>query len=89
MSVLDPAAPLKQAHSYSSQHRKQLESSSLCGCFYCETNFEPARIEEWIDDEDTALCPNCGIDSVIGDASGVTVKDADFMRRMHNFWFER
>ncbi|RZJ42474.1 MAG: cytoplasmic protein [Brevundimonas sp.] len=70
-------------------HRKQVEQSSLCGCFYCETNFEPARVEEWTDDDDTALCPNCGIDSVIGDASGVAVTDADFIRRMHNYWFER
>ena len=42
------------------------------------TVFKPADILEWTDDDQTALCPNCGIDSVIGDKSGYPVTDLDF-----------
>lgn len=89
MSDSDPAAQLKQAHILASLHRKQIEKSAVCGCFFCETRFDSARIEEWTDEGDTALCPNCGVDSVIGDASRLAVTDPDFLRRMRIFWFER
>ncbi|WP_245197274.1 hypothetical protein [Labrys sp. LIt4] len=47
-----------------------------------------AKIEEWIDDSaGTALCPECGIDSVIGSASGYPVDDRDFLEAMHELWF--
>ena len=51
---------------------------------YC---FKPADILEWTDDDQTALCPNCGIDSVIGDKSGYPVTDLDFLKQMHTYWF--
>jgi hypothetical protein len=36
--------------------------------------------------QQTALCPNCGIDSVIGDNSGVKITER-FLRKMRNAWF--
>ncbi|MFT3808618.1 MAG: hypothetical protein QM698_01740 [Micropepsaceae bacterium] len=44
-------------------------------------------IEDWCDDDDTALCPKCGIDSVIGDASGFPVERA-FLIQMRARYFE-
>ncbi|MNY70734.1 hypothetical protein D3C86_2089260 [compost metagenome] len=79
----------QQAHQHSSAHRSQIEASAKCGCFYCLNVFAPSQIEEWVDDDDTALCPRCGIDSVIGDASGVPVTNANFMQSMQNLWFQR
>jgi len=49
--------------------------TEVCGCFYCLERFTPNEIEEWIDDENgekalaTALCPKCGMDSVLGNAA--------------------
>ena len=38
---------------------------------------------EWIDEDGiTALCPECGMDAVIGDASGYTV-DKNLMKEMN------
>jgi hypothetical protein len=34
-----------------------------------------------------ALCPHCGIDSVIGDASGYEISPT-FLARMHEAWFK-
>ncbi len=47
--------------------RNELESSALCGCFGCEQIYDPKLIEEWVNDRggDTAICPKCGIDSVV------------------------
>jgi len=33
----------------------------------------PNEIQDWTDDGDTALCPKCGIDSVIGSVSGYPI----------------
>lgn len=35
-----------------------------CVCYYCCTKFTASDIKEWVDKGQTALCPNCGIDSV-------------------------
>jgi hypothetical protein len=51
--------------------------------------YAPSEIREWVDtDETTALCPRCGIDSVIGSASGYQLSE-DFLKKMHRYWFER
>lgn len=58
-----------------------------CGCFYCLRVFDPSEIEEWIEDErDTALCPYCGIDSVIGESSGYPLT-REFLAEMQQYWF--
>lgn len=38
-----------------------------CACYYCSSKFQKNEIEEWVDDEQTAICPHCHIDSVITD----------------------
>ena len=74
------------AHDHSSNHRTELERSETCGCFYCMAIFPPVLITEWIEDGQTALCPKCEIDSVIGSASGYRITK-DFLDRMHAYWF--
>ena len=49
------------AHEWSSYHRETLKESNVCGCFYCLKVFAPSEIEDWTDDDDTALCPKCGM----------------------------
>lgn len=69
------------AHKHSSKHRAQLEASNACACFFCFRKFGHAEIKKWVDAGQTALCPHCGIDSVLGNAS-VRIDDA-FLRNMH------
>lgn len=58
-----------------------------CGCFYCLRVFDPSEIEKWIEDEaDTALCPYCEIDSVIGESAGYPLTRA-FLEEMNRYWF--
>jgi hypothetical protein len=76
------------AHAASSSHREQVIASDRCGCFYCLKIFPPAEIKEWTDNEATALCPICGIDSVLGSRTGVPIT-TEFLLRMRQYWFDR
>ena len=75
-----------QAHKHSIYHRQEIKSSRLCGCFHCVSIYQPSLIMEWTDNETTALCPKCGIDSVIGSASNFPITDR-FLSAMNNYWF--
>lgn len=74
------------AHDHCTYHRAELENSTVCGCFYCLSIFPPSEITEWIDEDQTALCPNCPVDSLIGSASGYPIT-REFLQRMHDHWF--
>ena len=83
---------LKKAHPHSFGNKAELEKSTKCGCFYCVEIYEPKEIYDWVskgigDEKDTALCPYCGIDAVIGDASGFDIS-TEFLNEMYNYWFE-
>lgn len=84
MKEVDPT--IRAAHKHSSRHREELLKSECCGCFHCCKVFPPSAIVEWTDGDTCAFCPECGIDSVIGSASGYPI-DAAFLRRMHDHWF--
>jgi NAD-dependent SIR2 family protein deacetylase len=77
---------LQAAHEHCSLNRVELQSSATCGCFYCFAVFAPAEISEWTDNGQTALCPKCPVDSVIGSASGFPITP-EFLHRMHDRWF--
>ena len=74
------------AHKHSSKHRAELEKSEKCGCFFCLRIYSPSEIEDWTDGENTAICPYCSVDSVIGDASGYPITK-EFLQEMRNYWF--
>ena len=80
--------PHIEAHKHSSAHRSSLEKDQVCGCFYCLSIFSPQEIEEWISDKggDTAICPYCGIDSIIGAGAGYPINQ-EFLTKMKNHWF--
>jgi hypothetical protein len=82
---------LIQAHTHSSHHRVEILQSETCGCFCCLSIIKPEDIEFWVDEVDgigqTAICPNCGIDSVIGSASGYVI-DSHFLTKMEKYWFK-
>ena len=75
------------AHQYCNNNKEMLLKDSVCGCFYCLEIFSPTEIERWIDSkQDTALCPHCGIDSVIGESAGYPITK-EFLTEMNKYWF--
>ena len=77
---------VRTAHDHSTKHRLEVMASDKCGCFYCLGVFSPHEIVEWIDAGETAMCPRCGIDSVIGSKSGYPLTQ-QFLEEMHLHWF--
>src|SRR5262245_50647288 len=77
---------LRRAHDHSIRHFAELWRSGLCGCFCCLDVFEFEDVREWTDGGQTALCPSCGIDSVIGDGSGFPITE-EFLAAMEARWF--
>lgn len=75
-----------KAHRYSNNNREILDKSARCGCFYCLNIYSPHKIIAWTDNGETAICPYCGIDSIIGDASGVLLS-MEFLTTMYKTWF--
>ena len=84
---------LELAHSFSNNHKPELEKDKICGCFCCLTIFDPAEIKEWIIEDNpcdyrgAAICPYCDIDSVIGASSGFPITK-EFLSTMKHRWFE-
>ena len=81
---------MRQLHSFSSDHRREIEASEQVGCFYCSSVYDPKAIEEWVDEAEdgngtTALCAKCGIDSVL---PGTKVElSPEVLADMREFWF--
>jgi hypothetical protein len=79
-----------RAHKRSIHHREEVLASAVCGCFHCCQIFPPAAIHDWTDHREevgqTALCPKCGIDSVIGSASAYPITQ-EFLVAMSAHWF--
>jgi hypothetical protein len=85
-----PATGHVAAHKHSIRQRDEILTSEVCGCFFCLAVFPPSEIKEWVDTIDgigqTALCPKCGIDSVIGSNSGYPI-EPEFLNQMRKHWF--
>ncbi len=86
-------ADVRDAHKHSSRHRTEILASAWCGCFSCISIFPPHQIDNWTDNAHgekeslwTALCPRCGMDTVIGDNSGLPITKA-FLTEMRRYWF--
>lgn len=75
------------AHGYSANNRDALRNDKQCGCFFCLKIFSPTEINEWVEDKSgTAICPYCGVDSVIGEGCGYPITE-EFLEEMHRYCF--
>ena len=83
---------LSYPHRYCSNNRALIAVSDSCGCFYCLETFPGTDVVEWIHEDprkpaNTALCPRCGIDSVL--PSPPVELNKKFLAAMDKHWFER
>lgn len=64
--------------------RRVIEISQLCGCYYCVNLFYPSDIKEWVSDipGDTAICPKCGIDSVVPYNEAMDGEPEEFLNKL-------
>ena len=85
----DQNAHLDDAHGHCYANGVEIARSSECGCFYCLELYPPTLISDWADAENngTAICPKCGVDSVLGSASSYPLT-RDFLTDMRRRFFD-
>jgi hypothetical protein len=77
---------IRHAAKFAIHNRNQLERVNICGCYYCFKIFEPKEIKEWVDEDDTAMCPYCEIDSVLPEAPDCIITE-DLLKKINKYYF--
>lgn len=85
-----PPQDLDAIHQLCFGNEQLLGQSAQAGCFQCLNVFPADAVNSWIADKPnrTAVCPRCGIDSVLADSMGLDVS-ADLLEALHNRYFSR
>lgn len=75
---------LESARSHSLDNEMEILASKECGCFFCRSHFSARDVADWDyqNGHTQAICPECGMASVIGDASGYEITK-DFLKEMN------
>jgi hypothetical protein len=60
---------LQRLYQHSRLNRRFMLPGSTCRCFHCLEEFPVEEISHWTDEGNTALCPRCGIDSVLSSSA--------------------
>ena len=82
-----PGAPLliRAVPNFAIGNRHQLELSTEAGCFHCLAVFDSRQVTRYVEDDETAVCPRCGIEAVLGSASGYGLTRKE-LKRLRNWW---
>ena len=75
---------IKEVIISATDNRESLSKVTDCTCYHCLNTFETQAITEWCDEGLTALCPNCGVDSIIPGKD----YEENFLIEASNYWFE-
>ena len=77
---------MKKLHAYASHNKHLVEQSEKCYCFHCKGVFNSSEIGSYLENEESALCPNCNVDAIIPDGIDDTI-DESVIADMHDYWF--
>lgn len=78
----------RDEHKKSFKNFEAVRQSKMCGCFSCKKIFNANKVIDFVTERDgqkTALCPYCGIDSVIQD-SNIQITP-ELLNKMNREWF--
>ena len=84
-TVEEPYASYRQ---HAVDNEIEIVQSNTCGCFFCRSIFSARDVNDWYSDDRgmSALCPECGMDAVIGDASGIKI-DKPLLKQMNVLFY--
>jgi TPR repeat protein len=73
-----------ELHKHAANNEIEILHSTNCSCFFCRQTYSARKVNDWINDDRgvTAICPECGMDAVIGDACGI-VLDKVLLKEMN------
>ncbi len=75
---------LAHLHKKSLKNRTDIENAKRCGCFYCLSIYPSHQVTEYWDNGETAVCPECGIDSVVCDSQDLLLT-RKFLRTLRHY----
>lgn len=82
---------LRRLHRYCNFNRDLIKKSKKCYCFYCKNTIDAEDMlkptVQYIDGGRTAICPKCGIDSILPDAIDEEITK-EIINDMYEYWFK-
>ncbi len=69
------------------RNKSLIAASTVCACMSCQKTFNPTKILKWVDNYETALCPMCGVDAVIGYDKPLSKEEKKELSELHTIWF--
>lgn len=70
------------------KNKRMLQMCQNAGCFHCLNLFQISEIKDYTDNGETAICPKCQIDSVVGDQCGFVLNE-QILKNANNFWYKK
>ncbi|MEQ9288684.1 MAG: cytoplasmic protein [Cyclobacteriaceae bacterium] len=77
---------IHKAIDYATSNEEDLKNSELAACYYCKSIFKASEVKEFLETERTALCPKCGIDSVLPSNSPIELTTENLVE-LNKHWF--
>lgn len=73
---------------HSKDNELEIVASKQCGCYFCRHIFSARQVSDWVEDGKhvSALCPECGMDTVMGDASGIPLSK-EMLKDMNQYFY--
>lgn len=71
---MDKIPALEELIEHSTNNDLEILQSHKCSCLFCRHTVDAREVQDWVSDEHgvSAICPECGMDTLIGDASGMS-----------------
>jgi hypothetical protein len=70
---------------FSFNNKQAVQESETCGCWNCFSTFSSHDITSWTDYGKTALCPNCELDFVIPQSTGLPINE-EALKEVNKYW---
>lgn len=85
LEIIQNKKSTHEKHEHVKHNRKEIDDSEYCMCCYCLGFIQPKEIVNWTDG-DTAICPKCGVDAILGSSCGFDLTP-ELLGKIRKEWF--
>lgn len=79
-------ANLEWLHEQTMKNRRAVMDAGSCRCGHCLFHVNSSEVTEWADNGETAICPNCHVDSLIPEDDENPINN-DHLNAFRNHYF--
>ena len=79
-------AQMERLHAYCMGNRELIARANRCYCFYCKAEMDKSEIVDYLEQENTAICPKCGVDAILPDSVREPINKT-LLTQLHDYWF--